>query len=413
MNLTDHNVKKLMLAPDDADGRIFFDDKISGFGVRVYRSGRKTWLYQFRLVTGGRSYKYEIGDAMKVGAEKAKVEAKIAAGHVAKGEDPIDLRRQAEAKHKHQFGDLVEEYLDEKLHPIKPGKKPLRPRSYAEVKRHLEDHCKPFRYRPIKSITQDDVAALYKKIAKQSGIGAASHTWSSLRAFMHWAMGQGVLEKNVAALYDGGGTNDPRERTLGDSELAIVWKACGDDQFGGIVKLLILTGARRDEVGHMHISELTLESTQWVKPAWLLPADRAKNRREHLFPLSEMTVSLLIKAIETRDTHVFGYGETRGFSGWSKAKKALDKRIADAGHKIEHWTLHDLRRSFASGLQRLKIEPHIIEACLNHTAPKLQRNYQTFDYEPEKRAALARWAAHVDAVVNTTDNVVPMKGAAS
>jgi integrase len=407
MNLTDHEVRKLMLSPDEPDGKIYFDDKISGLGVRVYRSGRKTWLYQYRLA--GRSFKLEI----KTVADKAKVEAKIAAGHVAKGENPIELRRQAEAKHKELFGDLVEEYLDEKLHPIKPGKKPMRPRSYAEVKRHLEGHCKPFKYRAIKSITQDDVATLYKKIARASGTGAASHTWSTLRGFMHWAMRKGVLDKNVAALYDGGGTNDPRERTLGDSEIAIVWKGCGDDQFGGIVKLLILTGARRDEVGHMHISELTLESTQWVKPAWLLPADRAKNRHEHLIPLSQTALDLLTKAIETRDTHVFGYGETRGFSGWSKAKKALDKRIADAGHEIEHWTLHDLRRSFASGLQRLKIEPHIIEVCLNHAVAKLQRNYQTHDYEDERRAALADWAAHVGTVVNGKTNAVPMKGAAS
>jgi integrase len=413
MNLTDHTVGKLMLSSDDADGKVFFDDKISGFGVRVYRSGRKVWLYQFRLVKGGRSYKYEIGDAIKIGAEKAKVEAKIAAGHVAKGEDPIDLRRQAKAKHKDQFGDLIEEYLDEKLHPIKPGKKPMRPRSYAEVKRHLEDHCKPFEYRPIKSITQDDVATLYKKIAKKNGIGAASHTWSSLRAFFHWAMGRGVLDKNVAALYDGGGTNDPRERTLDDSEIAIVWKACGDDQFGRIVKLLILTGARRDEAGHIHISELTLESTQWVKSAWLLPGNRAKNGREHLIPLSQTAVELLTKAIEARDEHVFGYGETRGFSGWSKAKKALDKRIADAGHKLDHWTLHDLRRSFASGLQRLKIEPHVIEASLNHATSKLQRTYQTHDYEDERRKALTLWAEHVDAVISKGDNIVSLREAAT
>jgi integrase len=413
MNLTDHEIKKLMLLPEDPDGKVFFDDKMSGLGVRLYRSGRKTWLYQFRLA--GRSYKYEIGSTEKVLASKARIDAKIAAGHVAKGENPIDLRRQAEAKHKDQFGDLVEEYLDEKLHPIKPGKKPMRPRSYAEVRRHLEDHCQPFKYRAIKSITQDDVASLYKKLARASGTGAASHTWSTLRAFMHWAMGQGVLERNVAALYDGGGTNEPRERTLDDSELAIVWKSCADDQFGRIVKLLILTGARRDEVGHMHLDELTLESTQWVKPAWLLPADRAKNRREHITPLSQTAADLLTKEVETREAFVFGYGEKRGFSGWSKAKKALDKRIAEAGHKIDHWQLHDLRRSFASGLQRLKVEPHVIEACLNHATSKLQRTYQTHDYEDDRRDALARWAAHVDAVVNgkTTDNVVSLREAAA
>jgi integrase len=408
MNLTDHEIKKLMLSPADPDGKIWFDDKISGLGVRVYRSGRKTWLYQFRLA--GRSYKYEIGSTEKVLASKARNDAKIAAGHIANKVNPLDLRRRAEEKHKDEFGELVEEYLKEKLHPIKPNKKPMRPRSYAEVKRHLEDHCKPFRHRPIRSITQRDVAHLYNNIAKEAGPGAASHTWSTLRAFLHWAMRQGALDNNVAALYDGGGVGEQRNRTLSDAEIAIVWKTCTDDQFGRIIKLLLLTGARRDEVGHMHLSELDLENAKW-----LLPGDRSKNRREHLIPLSEAAAHLLTAAVETREAFVFGYGNARGFSGWSKAKKALDKRIADAGHKIEHWTLHDARRSFASGLQRLKIEPHIIEACLNHTAPKLQRNYQTFDYEPEKRAALARWAAHVDAVVNgkTIDNVVPMKGAAS
>jgi integrase len=411
MNLTDDAVQKLMLPPDGPDGKIWFDDKISGLGVRCYRSGRKTWLYQFRLA--GRSYKYEIGSIQKVLASKARIEAKVAAGHVAKGENPIDLKRQAEAKHKDQFGELVEEYLDEKLNPIKLGKKPMRPRSYAEVKRHLEDHCKPFKYRAIKSITQDDVASLYKKISRNAGPGAASHTWSTLRAFMHWCMGRGILEKNVAALYDGGGANEPRERTLDDSEIAVVWKASGDDQFGRIVKLLILTGARRDEAGHMHLDELTLESTQWVKPSWLLPADRAKNRREHMIPLSETAVDLLKKDIETREAHVFGYGGTRGYSGWSKAKAALDKRIAEAGHKLEHWTLHDLRRSFSSGLQRLKVEPHIIECCLNHATSKLQRTYQTYDYEDERRKALALWADHIDAVLRTDDNVRNLRETAS
>ena len=99
----------------------------------------------------------------------------------------------------------------------------------------------------------------------------------------------------------------------------------------------------------------------------------------------------------------------------SKAKTALDKRIAKAGHKLERWTLHDLRRTFATGLQRLKVEPHIIEACLNHAPPKLQRTYQLHDYADEKLAALNRWAAHVDAIVSDTitNNVVAIRGAAS
>jgi len=406
MNLTDDKVGKLKLSSDEPDGKIFFDDKISGLGVRTYRSGRKTWLYQFRLA--GRSYKYEIGSTEKVLASKARAEAKIAAGHVSKGENPIELRRQTEAKHLDQFGELVEEYLDEKLHPIKPGKKPMRPRSYAEVKRHLEDDCKPFWYRAIRSITQDDVSILYKKIARACGSGAASHTWSTLRAFMHWCMGKGVLDKNVAALYDGGGTSPPRKRALTDSEIGIIWNTCRDDHFGNIVRLLLLTGARRDEVGHMHLSELDLAAKKWH-----VPEDRAKNWNAYDVPLSDTAIDILTKAIKTREAFVFGHGTTRGFSGWSKAKKALDKRIAEAGHTIEHWQIHDLRRSCSSGLQRLKIDPHIIEVCINHLPSKLQRTYQTHGYEDERRTALARWAAHIDAVVNgkTINNVVNFAGA--
>jgi integrase len=393
MNLTDGTVRKLNLGADEPDGKIHFDDKISGLGVRLYRSGRAVWVYQFRLA--GRSHKLEIGSTNKIVANVARSEARIAAGHVAKGENPIDLRRKAEARHKDQFGELAKAYLEEKLDPIVLGKRPMRPRSYSEVKRHLEHHCRSLTHRAIKSITQEDIASLYRKISRAHGPGAASHTWSTLRAFLHWCMRQGVLETNVAALYQGAGASEPRNRTLGDAELAIVWQGCGDDQFGTIVKLLILTGARRDEVGHMHLDELALRDN----PEWLLPADRAKNSREHLIPLSQPAVDLLAKAIETRDAYVFGYGNKRGFSGWSKAKAALDKRIADAGHKIEPWTLHDLRRGFAAGLQRLKVKPHVVEACLNHAPPKLQRTYQTHDYEKEQRAALDRWAKHVLVVV--------------
>ncbi|MGY4453111.1 hypothetical protein ACVWZR_007771 [Bradyrhizobium sp. i1.3.1] len=222
MNLTNDAVRKLTLPADAPDGKIYFDDKIRSLGVRVYRSGKKKWIYQYRLTKGGRSYKFEIGDVAKFTRDQAETEAKIAAGHVARRENPIDLRRQAESKHKDQFGELAAEYLDEKLHPIKLNKKPMRPRSYAEVKRHLEDHCGSLKSRPVRTITQDDVATLYKKISRGPGPGAAAATWSTLRAFMHWCMGRGILDRNVAALYDGAAEKDDApKRTLLDEELAI------------------------------------------------------------------------------------------------------------------------------------------------------------------------------------------------
>ena len=408
LKLTDTAVRKLALAPDMPDGKIFFDQELPRFGVRVYRSGRKMWFAQYRH--GKETRKQNIALTTEKTADQARELAKDIFAHVRLGRDPVAERQRREKDAEDRFGLLVKEYLHEKQHPIKHGKKPMRPRSYDEVKRHLETHCARFANKPIRSIEKGDIAQLYKDISNENGSGAASHTWASLRAMMDWAVRNDTLDRNVAALYDGGGTNPPRDRTLGDAELAIVWKACGQDQFGNIVKLLILLGARRDEVGHMPLSELNLENSKW-----LLPDDRSKNGREHLFTLSETAVNILAAAVETRENFVFGRGTTRGFSGWGKSKNAMDKRIADAGNKIEHWTLHDLRRSFASGLQRLKIAPHVIEACLNHTAPKLQRNYQTYDYEDEKRAALARWATHIDGVVKGAAGakVISMAGAAS
>ncbi len=407
MNLTDDATRRL--TPDRGpDGKVYFDDRLPGFGLRVYHSGRKVWLYQFRMVSGGRTFKYEIGSAAALNASQARAQAKIAAGHVARKVNPIEVRRQAEQTHKDIFGEIATDYLHEKLHPVKADRAPMRPRSYAEVERHLKIHCKPFWHRPIHSITQRDVGQLHGDVARNAGTGAASHAWATLRAMMQWAMMRGIIEKNVAALYDGGGAKPARERWLTDAEIAAVWKACNDDDFGRIVRLLLLTGARRDEVGHLPLSEIDLD-----KATWLLPPERAKNRREHRVPLSDIAVGILLKATEARETFVFGRGSTRGFSGWGRAKEALDKRIADAGTKIEPWTLHDLRRSFASGLQRLRIAPHVIEACLNHLPPKLQRTYQMHDYEDEKRTALDRWAAHIDATVNGAkiSNVIDLRSA--
>lgn len=392
LKLTDAVVRKLTLSEDMPDGRIFFDKELPRFGVRVYRSGRKLWFCQYRF--GKQTRKETIGLTTEKTAEQAREVAKDIFAHVRLGRDPVAERQQRQADAEDRFSLVVDAYLHEKLHPIKPGKKPMRRRSYEEVKRHLKTHCAPFANKPIRSITKGDVAELYGDISRGPGAGAASHTWASLRAMMDWAVRNDKLERNVAALYDGGGTNPPRDRKLSDAEIAIIWKACRDDQFGNIVKLLLLTGARRDEVGHMPIAETDFEAREWV-----LPPERAKNGRAHLVPLTDVSLAILQKAVEAQDAFVFGYGKERGFSGWSKAKAALDKRIAESGHNIQPWTLHDTRRAFATGLQRLKIEPHIIEACLNHVPPKLQRTYQLHDYADEKLAALKLWADHLARIV--------------
>jgi len=156
-----------------------------------------------------------------------------------------------------------------------------------------------------------------------------------------------------------------RERVLTDTELSAIWQACGDDDYGRIVRLLLLTAQRRDEVGSMEWTELNT-----ISGLWTLPGARTKNHREHLLPLVPAALALLPPPRNGRD-FLFGDGPRRsgdrhrGFSGWSKSKTALDARIAEAlGEPLPHWTVHDLRRSASTVMaDRLGVLPHVVEAA--------------------------------------------------
>jgi len=178
------------------------------------------------------------------------------------------------------------------------------------------------------------------------------------------------------------------------------------------VKLLALTGQRRNEVGGMRWTEVDFDKTIWT-----IPSTRSKNHREHVVPLSKAAIVLFPDRAGTRE-YVFGHGprrkddKHRGYSGWSKSKAALDARIhaarqdADAGEKVEPmpaWRLHDLRRTAATVMaDRLGVLPHIVEAVLNHVSGHragVAGIYNHARYEAEIRAALWAWADHVKAVV--------------
>src|SRR5262249_5429736 len=137
-------------------------------------------------------------------------------------------------------------------------------------------------------------------------------------------------------------------------ELARVWRACGDDDHGRIIRLLICLGARRQEIGGLAWSELDLESPQ---PTWTLPAARSKNGRAHTLPLMSMALEIIrsVPRMVSRD-RLFGSRADYGFSSWPQGKRSLDQRCG-----VENFTIHDLRRSTATGLADLGVAPHVIE----------------------------------------------------
>jgi integrase len=178
---------------------------------------------------------------------------------------------------------------------------------------------------------------------------------------------------------------------LTSDEIAIVWRALASDDFGDIVRLLLLTGQRREEIGGLLWREVDLDAGKIT-----LSPHRVKNGRAHIVPLSAPALAVIEARRRNGRDYVFGRGEG-GFSGWSRCKERLDRRI---GH-LPSFVLHDIRRSVATGMGDLGIQPHVVEAVLNHISGHkagVAGIYNRNTYEFEKRAALERWANHVETV---------------
>jgi integrase len=349
-----------------------WDGTVKGFGVRRQR---RDPIYVVKYRVFGKQRFVTIGRHGVWTPEKARREAKRLLGLVATGNDPALTKIEAHVRAGDTLGNVATEYL-------KYAAKTQRPSSYGNTERYLLVNWKPFHAVPLSNLKRRDIAKRVAEIEANHSATVAARARTALSAMFNWALREGYDIPTNPVL----GTNRPvepksRDRVLTDSELAAIWCECGEDDFGRIVKLLMLTGQRRDEVGKLRWSEVDLD-----RKLWTIPGERTKNHREHVVPLSSAAFVLIPE--QRRDDYVFGQGV--GFSGWSKARARLTG--------VSNWRLHDLRRSVATGMAELGVLPHIIEAVLNHVSGHragVAGIYNRARYEPEVRAALERWAAHV------------------
>jgi integrase len=242
-------------------------------------------------------------------------------------------------------------------------------------------------------------------IAAAGKLATARLTAAYGRACYGWAIGAGLLETNP---FTGVRLNSvpSRERVLTDAELAAIWKAAdGLGSYNSIVRLLLLTGQRREEVAGMTWNEVTGDLS-----AWTISAQRAKNGVAHIVPLSPQAQVILRAAPRYEGTDPIFPGRRGPFNGFGKAKAALDQACG-----IKNWRLHDLRRTMATGLQRLAVRLEVTEAILNHVAGSragIVGVYQRHTWSDEKRAALTAWGEHVAAIVEGREsggNVTPLR----
>ena len=370
-------------------------DAVPGFGIRKFASGKASYILKYSV--GRKHRRQTLGSvtrgnlkAMRLLASEVKARARL-------GQDIIAEKQATRSRPAAgTLGQILPKYLDVK-------KNELRPRSYVEVQRHLQKAWKPLHKRGMVDVTRADIVSVIDDIERSSGKVAADRARTSLSTFFAWSIDRGYCEANPAIDIRARSPEVSRARVLSEAEIAEVWEASLDDDHGRIVRLLILTGQRRTEIGDLVWSELDLEKRQID-----LPGHRTRNGRAHIVPLSHEALAILhnVTRQEGRD-FLFGKG-VGGFSGWSKAKRELDRRIAAARKNaakrpMSPWVVHDLRRSFVTHMnERGFAAPHVIEAIVNHVSGHLAGVagvYNKAQYLVERREGLKVWAVHVKALV--------------
>jgi integrase len=377
-------------SPTDKPEVFYWDDTLPGFGIRLRTSGAKRFVVQYREGSGA-TRRLVLGDPRLVELEQARDRARTLLAEVRLGADPQGEK--VKARQATTFAKLAEKYMAAVGVSLRAG-------TLDAVRRHLRVHAKPLHSKPVGSIARADIASLLGDVARERGPVAANRVRASLSALWTWGVMEGVLQDNpVARTMVRPETS--RDRKLTDAELTAIWNGTntGSDH-DRIVRLLMLTACRRDEVGRMRWSEI--EGNLFI-----LPASRSKNHLQHEVPLTPLAVAQLPRRQPEREA-VFGKSDA-GYSGWSRSKARLDARL-----KLARWGMHDMRRTCATWLSENGEQPHIVEALLNHVSGAAKRGvagiYNRAAYREQKQAALVRWADYLAKITGqTTANIITLK----
>ena len=409
--LTDIQIKKLALPNVRKEVP---DGKISGLYLVVQPSGAKSWAVRYRLA--GQPKKLTLGPYPAIDLATARKRAQEAIGDIAGGKDPASEKRAAR-----ELAGAERDAEDSRLDRIAASyvdryvKRSVGEAWGKEIERLLRVEILPkLGDKHIAAIKKVQILDLLDAIVDRGSPITANRAFAVLRQLFNWAADRDLITvspmpKSAPA------PENARDRVLSDKEIQLVWRAF--DQigrpFGSIGKLLLLTGARRDEIAEGSWSEIELEARTWT-----IPPMRTKNEEAHEIPLSDAALNTLrdLTPIAGKPNLVFTTTGRTAVSGFSKAKAAIDATVleilkerardrdedADAVEAFTHWTLHDLRRTVATNLQKLGVRLEVTEAVLNHTSGSragIVGVYQRHKWSTEKRAALDAWALVLDAIV--------------
>jgi integrase len=392
--LTDLFVERVKPPPS---GRIeYFDASFGGLALRVTEKGHKSWSLYYRR--NGKRGRYTIGPYPAVKPVDARREAMATLERVRAGIDPSAEKRGRRLRpgpESDTFAKVLDDHLERHL------KKNTVATTHNEIKRMLKRDALPlWQNWPISTITRRDVIDLIDAIVERGAPVQANRMLTRLGALFNWAVQQDRLASSPIAGMKPPSKERSRDRALIDDEIRWFWAGCEEIgwPFGPLFKLLLLTGQRRDEVGGIEWADLDLPNSLWN-----LPRYKAKNNRAHHVHLSAPALEILSSLPRVGNGLVFTTNGITAVSGFGRAKRRLDRAMLDErgegdASTIPPWTLHDLRRTAATGMARLNIAPHVLDRVLNHVSGRIRgvaAVYNRFEYLDERKAALERWGNFV------------------
>jgi integrase len=384
------NVRTVEVTKADTERREIPDGLLPGLYLIVQPSGARSWAVRYRH--HGRPCKHTLGRYPALDLAAARKLASAALRAVAEGRDPGWEKRHTRVSKADSIETIAAQFIERHCN------RSNRPRTAEETRRLLELHVLPrWRARLAREITRRDVLDLLDSVVDSGKPIAANRTLAAVRKMFNWAVARDILTASPCAGVKPPTLERARDRVLTDDELRLVWQAAGKvgGSFGSLVRLLMLTGQRRNEVAEMQWNELDLEGRLWT-----LPRERVKTDQPHEVPLSAPAIGILESAprIAASPFVLTTTGKTPS-NGYSKGKRKLDALLPQ---DMPAWRLHDLRRTVASGMARLGINLPVIEKVLNHSGGSfagIVGVYQKHTFAEEKRAALEAWGRHVEGIV--------------
>jgi integrase len=384
------------LRPDRVSQIDYFDESTPGFGLRISSKGIRSWFVMDRIagkvvrITLGRFVReadaggLSLSDARQMAGERRKA--------IKRGEDPrgasvspdgIVTKLVPCVTFQTVASEFIEKYAKQKT------------KSWPETERNFARLVTPvWGAKDVKAITRRDVIDLLARVAEENGPIMANRVLSATGKMFNWWQIQDASFTTPIVRGMAPGTVKERDRVLTDPEIPAVWaNVAGENIYGPILKILLLTMSRREEVAGMRESEL--DENGPGGPVWTIPGDRTKNGKQKVVPLSPAAWAIISAQPRWKDCpFVFSPDGKNTFRNYGRKKEQLDKKLG----AMPAWVIHDLRRTGRTIMASLHIDERIAELCLGHTIAGVEGTYNRYAYLDEKRDALNKLAQKIKSI---------------